>query len=249
MNALIRNMKMLLLVAGQSAALLLGSAHMAVSSDLPRGFVHLSDVAPGIQQHMVYAGSNNFLGKPATGYQAPACILTEKAANALAKAQQAMAAKDLSLVVLDCYRPESAVRDFVSWVDAGGDVDPMWSPNTPRKQLIAQGYIGRRSAHSRGSTVDIAIISNVDPTTWARPTCGTAMPNTLDFGSGFDCFDPVSRTAYRPLSEAAIANRTLLLDTMKAAGFRNYSGEWWHFTLMGEPFPKRRFDFPVKAAG
>jgi D-alanyl-D-alanine dipeptidase len=194
---------------------------------------------------MAYAGSDNFLGRPAKGYEAPACILTEKAAKALSKVQQALAAKDLSLVVFDCYRPESAVRDFASWADAGGEIDPVWSPNTPRKQLIKRGYIGRKSAHSRGSTVDIAIMSKADPTTWAKPACGAAAPNMLDFGSGFDCFDPVSKTAHKQLDDIAVANRKLLLDTMRVAGFRNYAGEWWHFTLMGEPFPKRRFDFPV----
>ncbi|TIT94355.1 MAG: hypothetical protein E5W43_26545, partial [Mesorhizobium sp.] len=34
---------------------------------------------------------------------------------------------------------------------------------------------------------------------------------------------------------------------MRAAGFRNYAREWWHFTLADEPFPKQRFDFPVTA--
>ncbi|MGE0281829.1 MAG: M15 family metallopeptidase [Rhizobiaceae bacterium] len=226
----------------------LAAAQSSIAADLPRGFIYLSKIAPDIQQHMAYAGPDNFFGRPARGYEAPACILTEKAAKALSRAQRVFTPKNLSLVVLDCYRPESAVRDFASWVDAGGNIDPLWSPKTPRNQLIKQGYIGRRSAHSRGSTVDIAIVSNADPTTWTKPTCGIAMPNTLDFGSGFDCFDAISRTTYRPLSEAAIANRKLLLDTMKAAGFRNYAGEWWHFTLMGEPFPKKRFDFPIRAA-
>ena len=33
---------------------------------------------------------------------------------------------------------------------------------------------------------------------------------------------------------------------MQAAGFRNYSHEWWHFTLTNEPYKDKRFDFPVK---
>lgn len=247
MSRLIHKMKTLRRAAIQAALLVVASAQGAISADLPRGFVYLSDIAPDIQQHMAYAGSRSFLGRPANGYEAAACILTEKAAKALAKAQQALSAKELSLVVLDCYRPESAVRDFVSWVDMGGEIDPLWAPNTRRNQLIKQGYIGRRSAHSRGSTVDIAIATMVDPTTWTKPTCGTAMPNTLDFGSGFDCFDPVSNTAHLPLPEVAINNRKLLVDTMAAAGFKNYAGEWWHFTLMGEPFPKKRFNFAVEA--
>jgi D-alanyl-D-alanine dipeptidase len=32
---------------------------------------------------------------------------------------------------------------------------------------------------------------------------------------------------------------------MERHGFRNYSKEWWHFTLRNEPYPDRYFDFPV----
>ena len=69
----------------------------------------------------------------------------------------------------------------------------------------------------------------------------------LEFGSGFDCFDPQSNTAFRPLPQAAIDSRKTLLAVMGKAGFKNYSGEWWHFTLIGEPYPNKRFDFPVTA--
>jgi len=29
-------------------------------------------------------------------------------------------------------------------------------------------------------------------------------------------------------------------------GFKPYSKEWWHYTLEGEPFPDRYFDFDVE---
>ncbi|TIP34048.1 MAG: D-alanyl-D-alanine dipeptidase, partial [Mesorhizobium sp.] len=54
-------------------------------------------------------------------------------------------------------------------------------------------------------------------------------------------------TAHRPLPLQATANRTMLVSAMRAAGFRNYAREWWHFTLADEPFPKQRFDFTVTA--
>lgn len=34
---------------------------------------------------------------------------------------------------------------------------------------------------------------------------------------------------------------------MADAGFDAYDTEWWHFTLRGEPFAKRAFNFPVTA--
>ncbi|MDD4356891.1 MAG: M15 family metallopeptidase, partial [Smithellaceae bacterium] len=29
-------------------------------------------------------------------------------------------------------------------------------------------------------------------------------------------------------------------------GFKNYDKEWWHFTLVNEPYPDTYFNFPVK---
>lgn len=223
--------------------MLLAFPSPALAADLPPHFVRLADVAPTIRQDMRYAGAENFLGRPAKGYDVPACILTDVAAKALAKAQTVLEKVGLSLVMFDCYRPRSAVADFVAWTRAGGEIAPQWSPKTPRNQLIAKGYIATRSAHSRGSTVDLAIVSNGKTTT--PPACGATAAGMLDFGSGFDCFDPVSNTGHRPLSPEAIANRARLQDVMTTAGFRNYAGEWWHFTLRREPYPKRSFDFPV----
>ncbi|MEA1979926.1 MAG: M15 family metallopeptidase, partial [candidate division Zixibacteria bacterium] len=42
------------------------------------------------------------------------------------------------------------------------------------------------------------------------------------------------------------AHRALLQIIMLNNGFKNYSREWWHFTLKDEPFPKTYFNFPVK---
>ncbi len=212
---------------------------------LPAGFVHLADVAPAIRQDMRYVGTDNFMRRPVAGYEVPACILTREAAEALATVQARLAAEDLSLVVFDCYRPERAVAAMVAWVNAGGPADPRWYPGVRRSDLIARGYVGRRSAHSRGSTVDLGIAPH-DASRAANPACGAAGAGLLDFGTGFDCFSPQSATASRSVGKEASANRRRLVELMAAAGFRNYGGEWWHFTLRGEPFPKQRFDFPVR---
>ena len=29
-------------------------------------------------------------------------------------------------------------------------------------------------------------------------------------------------------------------------GFKPFNGEWWHFTLINEPYPNTYFNFPVK---
>ncbi|OMC76558.1 peptidase M15, partial [Paenibacillus odorifer] len=37
-----------------------------------------------------------------------------------------------------------------------------------------------------------------------------------------------------------------LKEVMVKQGFKPYSKEWWHFTLIKEPFPKQYFDFKVE---
>lgn len=218
----------------------------AASADLPQGFVRLADVEPTIRQDIRYAGSANFLGRRAAGYDAPACILTREAAEALAAAQARLVRQHLTLVVLDCYRPQRAVKDFLRWAAKPGPADPRWHPETRREKLVAEGYIGRRSAHSRGSTVDVAL-APLNGLGAPDPDCGATQTGSLDFGTGFDCFASRSATASKAVGAQARTNRRLLTEAMRAAGFRNYPREWWHFTLAGEPFPDRRFDFPVTA--
>jgi len=228
------------------AAFFMLASAQGVAGELPDGFVHLSDAAPTVSQDIRYYGSLNFLGRRAAGYDAAECILTKQAAAALAKVQAGLEADGLTLVVFDCYRPMAAVNDFVGWARQGGPADPRWHPRVERGDLVRDGYIGANSSHARGSTVDVAIASPAGNTSTA-PDCGAAAPAMLDFGTGFDCFDERSRTAYVPLAGDAVDNRVRLVEAMKKAGFRNYSREWWHFTLAGEPYPKTQFDFPVTA--
>ena len=67
----------------------------------------------------------------------------------------------------------------------------------------------------------------------------------VDFGSDYDCFDAMSHTASREVSQHAIANRRYLVEVMARFGFENYDKEWWHFTHRPEPFPDTYFDFPI----
>jgi len=230
-----------------AAALLLAIAagSAAGAASLPDGFVRLAEVDPSIRQDMRYAGADNFVDRRLAGYEAPACILTDKAAKALARVQTAVSGDGFALVVFDCYRPERAVADMVRWSKAGGPADPRWYPAVRREHLVSAGYVGARSAHSRGSTVDLALVKTADGGA-AAPACGAGAPGMAEFGTGFDCFDRKSRTLFSPLPPGAAENRARLVRAMAAEGFVNYSREWWHFTLSGEPF-KTRFDFPVTA--
>lgn len=228
-----------------SLAALVVATGAGLAEPLPDGFVRLADVAPDIRQDIRYAGTDNFIGRRLDGYEAPDCILTRKAAEALARVQKAVAADGFALVVFDCYRPERAVADMVRWSRSGGPPDPRWYPAVRREHLVSAGYVGARSAHSRGSTVDVALLK-IGETAPAEP-CGAAAPEMAAFGTGFDCFDKKSQTLFSPLPPGAAENRARLAKAMAAEDFVNYAREWWHYTLSGEPFPKRRFDFPVTA--
>ena len=206
-------------------------ACQAGAAELPGDFVYLSDIDRTIRQDMRYAGADNFTHRPVPGYRAAECILTEPAAQALAAAQSELGAGGLGLMVYDCYRPAKAVRSFVAWASRKGPADPGHNPHVARDRLLAEGYIGRKSSHSAGSTVDLTLIRNGKP---------------LDMGTGFDFFDPLAFTDARAISAAARTNRKRLVAIMKAHGFANYRREWWHFTYTGQPSADTAFDFDIE---
>ena len=228
---------------------------------LPDGFVRLSEVAPEIAREIRYTTAFNFVGAPIDGYHAPECILTEPAADALREVAADLASRDLGLKVYDCYRPQQAVDHFARW--ARGDDASMkraFYPDEPKSRLFARGYIAQRSGHSRGSTVDLTLVRlpaqasvlppSAYPTGEPLPRCDREaerfLERDLNMGTAYDCLSPTSATASRAVSAEARRNRQTLVEAMSRRGFRNYSKEWWHFTLRGEPFPRTYHDFPVE---
>jgi len=229
------------------------------ASSLPAGFVYLADVDATIRQDMRYFGADNFVGRRVAGYEAPECILTRQAAEALARVQ-AQLQPTHALKVFDCYRPARAVADFVAWsrdetASAAGRKAEHF-PTIDKRDLFRRGFIASVSGHSRGSAVDLAIIALVEP-----PDHGDALTRRpcrplpadpengdweLNFGTSFDCFHELSATASPRIGAVARANRQRLVALMQAAGFRSLASEWWHFQLVEEPF-RRTFDFPVRA--
>ncbi|MEM1155337.1 MAG: M15 family metallopeptidase [Pseudomonadota bacterium] len=213
---------------------LIQTAH--AETNLPDGFVFLDEFVPGIVLDIRYFSNDNFVGKPIVGYDSPRAVSTTQAALALIQVQEDLAQFDLGLKVFDAYRPQRAVDEFVQWAEDLEDVQTKaaYYPDVQKSQLIPEGYIAARSSHSRGSTVDLTLISTRD---------GENTP--LDMGSPFDYFGPESWPDYPDLSAEQRANRMLLQSVMKRHGFASYAQEWWHFTLQAEPFPQRYFDFPI----
>jgi zinc D-Ala-D-Ala dipeptidase len=232
----------------------------AAAERLPRGFVYLADVVPSILLDIRYSGSHNFVGRPIKGYEANECVLTERTARALAHVQAEIVKRGLSLVMWDCYRPARAVKDFLAWsrVPADAPMKAEFFPNTDKAQLFALGYLASRSAHSRGSTVDLGLVPRDvhEPPAYdaAIPAKACTAPKgvrfddgTIDLGTGYDCLDPLASITSSHISKEARDNRALLRRAMQVAGFKPISREWWHFQLADEPFPYQTFDFPIVA--
>jgi D-alanyl-D-alanine dipeptidase len=238
--------------------MLLLPAPVLAGSALPRGFVHLRDIDPTIVQDIRYAGSHNFVGRPIKGYLAAECILSVSAANALALVQKRLAEKKLSLIVWDCYRPKRAAVDFFAWSrdPARAEMKAEFYPRTDKANLFALGYVAIRSAHSRGSTVDLGLVpsdvSLASSADRAQPLKACTAPKserfedgTIDFGTGYDCLDVLASTSNPLVGGIARDNRQTLKSFMKAAGFRSYFREWWHFEFINGPFTDG-FDFEVR---
>lgn len=221
------------------ALFLMLGAHSVLACERPTAFVDAANVEPKLVVDMRYAGTHNFIGRPIDGYERPRCLLTQRAADALAGVARDVAAHGLMVKVFDCYRPTRAVADFVRWSHDVTDIvgKSEFYPDIDKRTLFRDGYIASRSSHSRGSTVDLTL-AHED----GRDLEGLE----LDMGTPFDFFSQRSWVAAPSISREARANRALLAAAMRRHGFRPYAKEWWHFTLSDEPFPTTYFDFPVR---
>jgi len=230
----------------------------AATGSLPPGFVYLRDVAPGIAQDMRYAGANNFTGHPLPGYDAAECVLKREAAEALGRVQADLAKQNLGLKVYDCYRPTRAVLAFARWAQSADDgATRRFYPKLDKRRLFADGYIASHSAHSTGIAVDLTLIARdakenkkpaaFDPHATYGPCTGPAAQrapdNSLDMGTGFDCFDGKAHTASGAVTPEQARRRGLLVAAMRKRGFRNYFREWWHFSFGARP--AQAYDFAI----
>ncbi len=215
--------------------LILIASTLLIYAELPKHFSYLKVKIPSIELEIRYYGTNNFIGSKIDGYLAPKAILTTKATIALASVQKELKAFGLGLKVFDAYRPQKAVDHFVRWGHDLSDIKmkSIYYPSVQKKHLFRDGYIAKRSGHSRGSTVDLTIID-------------LASKVELDMGSAFDFFGKISHINAPNITPQQRANRMLLNVLMLKNGFKAYSEEWWHFTLKNEPYKKTYFNFNVE---
>ena len=204
------------------------------NNNLEDGFVYLKDIDDSIIVDLKYYSNENFTGQYVEGYLSNNAILTKESALALSDAQDDFNELGYSLILYDAYRPQMAVDFFVQWSNNSYDTinKRIYYPNINKSELFEFGYIAYKSGHSRGSTVDVSLIE-------------ISTNKLLDMGTIFDYFGIESHTFFDDISEKQKSNRLILYEIMSNNGFKNYSKEWWNFTLKNEPYQKY-FDFLVK---
>ena len=186
--------------------------------------------------------------------------MTNQAAQALKKVQEAVSKDGYELVVYDAYRPQRAVNHFMRWSEDVADQEKksQYYPRVNKADVFELGYVAKRSGHSRGSTVDLTLIKQgrkVQPIVEKSHalvdgyTIKILDDGTIDMGSSFDLFDIASHFKNDLIAQEHKALRAYLKAVMEEHGFKDYAEEWWHFTLKNEPYPASLdtsyFDFVI----
>jgi len=162
--------------------------------------VELAKLDPGIKLDIRYATTHNFLDTPL--YSQPRAFLQRPAAEALLRAQHALAADGYGLLIHDAYRPWYVTKLF--W-----DATP-----ADKHQFVADPATGSR--HNRGCAVDLTLYD-------LKTGRAVEMPSL---------YDEMSERAYPNYTggnDAQRELRDLLRRRMEAEGFTVYEFEWWHF--------------------
>ena len=224
-----------------------------VATEDASNFVVITDVVPDAILEIRYYSTYNFVGARIDGYLEPTALLTRQAADSLKVVSDELKAQGYRLKIYDAYRPQMGVDHFMRWGDDINDtlMKSYFYPDVPRDSLFDLGYIARRSGHSRGSTIDLTLFDmNTE--------------KEVDMGGTFDWFGPESHPDFggnpetgeytgicnspsgRTITAEQFENRMILRRAMLRHGFKPYDEEWWHFTLINEPYPDTYFTFPVK---
>jgi len=201
---------------------------------LPDGFIYLDQVDASIDQYVEFATEDNCVGQKLDGYEGTHVVCTKALAEALKTTQADLQKSNPEYVlrILDAYRPVRAVEHLKRWALDVNDTKTKakYYPNLDKKDLAGAYVASGQSSHSRGSTVDIVIISQ-----------HTRQP--LDFGP--IVFGDEAHVDYTALTKVQKKNRLMLRALMLKHGFKPYDAEFWHFTLKNEPFPETYFDFTI----
>jgi len=235
MTATLVSLILLLASCGASRTAVASGEGRSTGPDDPSGFVVLTDVVPDVLLEMRYFSTFNFVGTRVDGYEEPIALMTREAAQALKEVSDEAMSLGYRIKIWDTYRPQMAVDHFCRWGENVSDTltKRYFYPYLDKDVVFDQGYIARRSGHSRGSVADLTLVD-------------MKTGRDLDMGYGFDWFGGESHPDYKGITEEQFNNRMLLRNLMLKHGFLPIEEEWWHFVLKDEPYPDTYFTFPVR---
>jgi D-alanyl-D-alanine dipeptidase len=173
------------------------SSFYAIGCAHEKGLVPVQRVCPQVICDMRYAAEDNFTGQKLC--RGPECLLLASTAGKLAKVQNELQARGLSLKVLDAYRTLGAQKK-------------MWAV-MPDRRYVEDPAKG--PDHCRGAAVDVTLVGPDG--------------KELDMGTRFDEFSKKSRPDFFGIPYQVLSNRVLLKKTMEKHGFLQSRTEWWHF--------------------
>jgi D-alanyl-D-alanine dipeptidase len=172
----------------------------------PADLVDLRTIDTRIRLDIRYATTNNFMGFPL--YERAAAYMQRPAAEALGRAQKALAAQGYGLLIHDAYRPWFVTKMF-------------WEATPPDSRVfVADPAEG--SKHNRGCAVDLTLYE-------LRTGKAVEMTGRYDEMSTRSYADFVGGTSRQR------ALRAILRTAMEAEGFTVYPQEWWHFDYKDWP--------------
>ncbi len=167
---------------------------------LDSDLVELVTLDPSLKLDVRYAGSDNFLRAPV--YPEARVFLQRPAAEAVVRANSALAAHGYGLLLFDGYRPWYVTQLF-------------WDATPPDKRaFVADPSKGSR--HNRGCAIDLSLYD-------LRTGLEVPMP------SGYDEFSERAHPGYAGGTPEQRAARDLLRRAMEAEGFTVNEDEWWHY--------------------
>lgn len=190
-----------------------------------QGLQEVTAAVPGVLVELKYATADNFMGKNVYGCLTHAYLQKETVVK-LKKAQEVLekAHPGYHLLIYDAARPLS--KQWELWNTL--------TQYTPEKRRTYVADPKEHSIHNYGSAIDLTVADEK-----GKP---------LEMGTKYDFFGEMAypKVEARLLKEGkltttALANRLILRNAMKSAGFMPIEYEWWHFNAFSRKVAKQKF--------
>ena len=184
------------------------------------------------------------------GYHAKRCIIEVEMALALSCIQKEILPQGLCLKVYDAYRPQKAVSFFTQWTTLPDTekAKRLHYPHVSKKNLHELSYLSRTSSHSKGTAVDVTLVSLHTHRASQRPAgfLGYFDVQSLDMGIGYLGFDEKAWHEYQTITDEQKRHKEKLLTLMMRHNFEPLSTEFWHYYYKPSRNLETYFDFDIR---